>query len=63
MSGYEFIAQIKQNEKLAHIPIIIFTPSSDSSVKEMTMSMGAEDFLTKPNDFKDLISLLQPYIY
>lgn len=63
MSGQEFLAQIKQVEHLKHIPIIIFTTSSSSSIKEMTLSMGAADFLTKPNDFRDLIALLQPFIY
>ncbi|MEO7976746.1 response regulator [Flavobacterium sp.] len=63
MSGHEFLAQIKQVEHLKRIPIIIFTTSSSSSIKEMTLSMGATDFLTKPNDFRDLIALLQPFIY
>lgn len=63
MSGHEFLAQIKQVEHLKRIPIIIFTTSSSSSIKEMTLSIGATDFLTKPNDFRDLIALLQPFIH
>lgn len=63
MNGHEFLAQVKQEETLRNIPVIIFTTSSDSTIKEMTLSMGAEDFLTKPNDFKDLIALLQPFIF
>jgi CheY-like chemotaxis protein len=63
MNGHEFLAQLKQEEKLKHIPVIIFTTSSDNAIREMTLSMGAIDFLTKPNDFKDLIALLQPFIF
>lgn len=63
MNGHEFLAQLKQEETLRNIPVIIFTTSSNSSIKEMTLSMGAEDFLTKPNDFKDLIALLKPFIF
>ncbi|MFZ0596122.1 MAG: response regulator [Flavobacterium sp.] len=63
MNGHEFLAQLKQEEKLKDIPVIIFTTSSDSSIREMTLSMGAIDFLTKPNDFKDLIALLTPFIF
>jgi CheY-like chemotaxis protein len=63
MNGHEFLAQLKQEEKLKEIPVIIFTTSSDSSIREMTISMGAVDFLTKPNDFKDLIALLKPFIF
>lgn len=62
MSGHEFLAQIKQKEELKGIPIIIFTTSSAPSIKEMTLTMGASDFLTKPSDFKDLIALLKPLI-
>ncbi|WP_394776467.1 response regulator [Flavobacterium sp.] len=63
MNGHEFLAQLKQEEKLKDIPVIIFTTSSDNAIREMTLSMGAIDFLTKPNDFKDLIALLQPFIF
>jgi CheY-like chemotaxis protein len=63
MNGHEFLARVKQEETLRKIPVIIFTTSSDSFSKEMTLSMGAQDFLTKPNDFKDLIALLKPFIF
>ena len=62
MSGQEFLSQIKKEKELSQIPIIIFTTSADSSIRELTLKMGAYDFLTKPSDFKDLISLLQTLI-
>jgi len=62
MSGQEFLSQIKKEKELSQIPIIIFTTSADNSIRELTLKMGAHDFLTKPSDFKDLISLLQTLI-
>lgn len=62
MSGQEFLTLIKKDQKLIQIPVIIFSTSSDSAIKKQTMSMGAHNFLTKPSDFRELISLLEPLI-
>ncbi|TDW46658.1 response regulator receiver domain-containing protein [Flavobacterium sp. 270] len=63
MSGHDFLAQIKQIQNLEHIPVIIFTTSSDPAIIEMTIAMGAADFITKPDDFQNLTTLLTTYIY
>ncbi|GAB3522653.1 response regulator [Emticicia fontis] len=62
MTGQEFLLHIKQNQQLAHIPIIIFSTASDTATKELTRDLGAHDFITKPGDFNELISLLKPLI-
>lgn len=62
MTGQEFLFHIKQNQHLAHIPIIIFSTASDAATKELTKDLGAYDFITKPGDFNELIDLLKPLI-
>ncbi|MFD2520577.1 response regulator [Emticicia soli] len=62
MSGQEFLGQIKQNELLSTIPVIIFSTSSDPTTKELTKHLGAHDFITKPSDFDQLVDLLKPLI-
>lgn len=62
MTGQEFLFHIKQNQQLAHIPIIIFSTASDTATKELTKDLGAYDFITKPGDFNELIDLLKPLI-
>lgn len=62
MSGQEFLYQIKQNQTLASIPIIVLSTSSDPSTKALTLDLGAYMFLTKPGDFNLLVDLLRPLI-
>jgi DNA-binding response OmpR family regulator len=58
MSGQQFLLEIKKIEKLQIIPVIIFTTSSHLPTKELMMDLGANDFITKPENFSELINLL-----
>ena len=58
MNGQQFLATIKQNEKLQSIPVIIFTTSSDPQTIALTKSLGAHDFITKPEHYDELVSTL-----
>lgn len=48
MDGYEVARRLKSDPELKKIPIIILTSLNDSENKETGLSVGAEDFLTKP---------------
>jgi CheY-like chemotaxis protein len=54
MDGRSFLKVIKEEESFKHIPVIIFTTSSNPKDKADTMRMGASYFLTKPVSFKKL---------
>lgn len=61
MPGIEFLTEIKKQEKLKHIPIIIFSTSQlDDIIREAKLH-GAEDFISKPNNFDDLKRILSTY--
>jgi CheY-like chemotaxis protein len=49
MNGFEFLETIKKNSALSHIPIVIYTTSTDNRDRNKAMAMGATAFLTKPN--------------
>lgn len=53
MDGYEFLATIKDNEKLNHIPIIVMTKKDAEEDEVKSLELGASDFLVKP--YKPLI--------
>lgn len=59
MNGVEFLTQIKQKEHLNHIPVIIFSTSSQADLIEKTRQLGAHDFITKPSDFNDFLKIFQ----
>lgn len=54
VNGYELISQIKQSDKLRHIPLVAFTTSKNVQDANRAQSLGADAFLTKSPDFKDL---------
>jgi CheY-like chemotaxis protein len=56
--GRTCLKKLKADKELQHIPVIIFTTSSNPKDKVDTRQMGAEYFLTKPVSFKKLFEEL-----
>jgi two-component system cell cycle response regulator len=50
MDGFEVCRHIKQNDKTAHLPVIMVTALDQPSDKVHGLEAGADDFLTKPVD-------------
>ena len=62
MNGQEFLREIKKNEELKQIPVIVFSTSSHSDTIRETKELGAQDFITKPEKFDRLVTILQSII-
>ncbi|MFZ0598591.1 MAG: response regulator, partial [Flavobacterium sp.] len=54
MTGIELLAEIKKKENISHIPIIIFSTSITTEIKNQIKLLGAIDYYIKPNDFSSL---------
>lgn len=50
MNGVEFCKQIKADEELKHIPVILLTGGTSEDVKLKGAEVGADDYITKPFD-------------
>ncbi|MEE8466207.1 MAG: response regulator [Dehalococcoidia bacterium] len=48
VNGYEVLEQLKANQSLSHIPVIITTALDEADGKARCIELGAEDYLTKP---------------
>lgn len=62
MSGRECLMELKKNAALIHIPVIIFSTSSDPNDRAETKQLGAIDFITKPSKTSDLINALNNFL-
>lgn len=59
MTGQDFLTEIKRNTSLCHIPIIVLSTSAHKPTIEHAKSLGAENFITKPDKFSELIVILR----
>ncbi|MBI5179699.1 MAG: PAS domain S-box protein [Nitrospinae bacterium] len=62
MDGLELIARLKQNPKLAAIPVIILTADNSMETRDRALGIGADDFSAKPVDMKDLLPRIRRFI-
>ena len=62
MNGTEFLQKVKASESLKDIPVIIFSTTSDERAIRNVKMLGAIDFITKPDKFKDWRTVIKPFI-
>ncbi|MCG6551744.1 MAG: response regulator [Candidatus Magnetominusculus sp. LBB02] len=62
MDGFEVCQYIKQDEKLRHIPVIIMTALTDKKERIRGIEAGAEEFLSKPLNFAEVLARVRMLI-
>lgn len=62
MDGYEAIAKIRANKKLAKLPIIALTAKAMQGDRQLVLDAGANDYIAKPVDINKLLSLIRVWI-
>ncbi|GHB03269.1 response regulator [Modicisalibacter luteus] len=59
MDGREALAEIKADEALRYIPVVIMTTSSDEEDIIRSYDTGVNSFITKPVSFNGLLDVVQ----
>ncbi len=55
--GRQVLKEIKKNEELKPIPVIVVTTSSSARDREISYKLGANCFITKPDSYQGLVAL------
>lgn len=54
VTGFEILEQVRADQNLQRVPVIVLTSSSDPATKLKALELGATDFLAKPVDASEL---------
>jgi len=63
MDGYESISKIRQHNKWKKLPIIAVTAKAMTGDRDKCIHAGASDYISKPVDTDQLISLMRIWLY
>ena len=62
MNGYKVARLLKFDEKYRHIPIIMLTAKTQDIDRVLGIETGADGYLTKPFDIKNLLNVIKNHI-
>ncbi|MGA0556993.1 response regulator [Larkinella sp. VNQ87] len=63
MDGYETARKIRENYQWKNLPVIAVTAKAMTGDRERCIQAGASDYITKPVDIDQLVSLLRVWLY
>ncbi|XZF14295.1 response regulator [Chitinophagaceae bacterium MMS25-I14] len=63
MDGYESTARIRSNPQWKNLPVIAVTAKAMTGDRQKCIKAGASDYITKPVDTDQLLSLLRVWLY
>lgn len=57
-NGFDTLAQVRSMPTFAHLPVVMLTTSSDVFDQQRSLALGANQYLTKPARYDQLVVLL-----
>lgn len=63
VDGYETIKQIRSDDQYSYLPIIAVTAKAMTGDRERCIEAGASDYISKPVDVDQLLSLLRVWLF
>jgi len=63
MDGYETMREIRKNPEFRTLPILALTAKAMKGDREKCLGAGASDYIAKPVNTEQLLSLLRVWLY
>ena len=62
MSGLDLLMAVREHPRFSDIPIILISAEGETSKKVAGLNLGADDFITKPFNFDELMARVKNHI-
>jgi CheY-like chemotaxis protein len=59
MNGIEFLQEIKRDNALKRIPVLVLTTSMEEDDKKATFNLGIAGYMIKPVDYHDFVEVVR----
>ena len=59
LNGYDFFKTVSRELRFSHVPFIFLTARSSKADVRLGKMLGADDYITKPFNTKDLLAIIQ----
>jgi len=63
MDGYETTIEIRKSKEFSKLPIIALTAKAMKGDKEKCLAIGMSDYISKPVNIEQLLSLMRVCLY
>ncbi|HXT01119.1 MAG TPA: response regulator, partial [Elusimicrobiota bacterium] len=63
MDGYQTMREIRKNPQFGTLPILALTAKAMKGDREKCIEAGASDYIAKPVDIPQLLSMLRVWMY
>jgi CheY-like chemotaxis protein len=63
MDGYQTMQEIRKDPKFRTLPILALTAKAMKGDREKCLAAGASDYVAKPVNTNELLSLLRLWLY
>jgi CheY-like chemotaxis protein len=62
MDGKNCLKKIRADDRFKNIPVLVYTTSSSRKEMDAYKTLGANDFIVKPDSFSALINILRRFL-